>query len=154
MIAAYITALPMHLHVVGDPSPAGAVPFRKLATSRGQQRHRDVTEFVVFPVAGFKFVHFCTRHRGFLQDSKYSSMSTIRFSCSTWFQAQNKCDADVTRLRLLPGDLDEIRPKRCFFPVTQPCAVWGRRRPFRCGRSRRSCAAHNQMPSKAKYAAA
>jgi hypothetical protein len=33
MAAAYIAALPVHLHGVGQPRPAGAMPFRKLTSS-------------------------------------------------------------------------------------------------------------------------
>ena len=34
--AAIITALPVHLHNIGQPGPAGAMPFRELIAPRGQ----------------------------------------------------------------------------------------------------------------------
>jgi hypothetical protein len=34
--AAISTALPVRLHKIGQPGPAGAMPFIKLVTSRGQ----------------------------------------------------------------------------------------------------------------------
>jgi hypothetical protein len=100
MIAAYCAALTVHLHGVCDPSPAGAVPFRKLATSSRQQCHRDVTKFVVLPVASFKFLHFCTRHRGFLQDSKYSSnvYDTIPLFCVVLTGLQMRRRRNATRV--------------------------------------------------------
>jgi len=74
------------------------MPFGNFIAARRQQRHIHEAKIVQSIAAGFKFLHFCTRHND-LQENKCFFDVEYSVNRPKWFSLKNNPEADVMLIR-------------------------------------------------------